>query len=1469
MKKVKTLFLCSLILALPLSAFAQPAGKRFAKKALGPEASKAISIKHGLKADGNKTGLDTTKMKPAAEDVSGRQLWGYVERSQDGGQGKTVSGMYSLNTSAPAELELLVGTGKSSFARNGSMQQDGFFYGADADFSTFDDGYVILYGGRYDAQTWEKTDWGQWDYENPNMIALETAQAADGTVYGIFHTQDWSGYEWGTIDYKNWRRTSTIGTASQAYVALGITKENVLYGVAADGNLYSIDTSNGNETKIGATGLTLLDSEGKTYGQSGEIDQKDNTFFWAAVNSEGEKALYSVDLQTGQASKLGDMNDQVYSLSIPRLTVNDGAPAAATGLDVQIADGGNSGTLVFTAPSKTYGGQDLTGQSLSYKIYLGNQKVASGDNIQPGQTVTASLNDLPEGLAKFYVTTANSVGTSPKAAAEKWIGLDRPNAPTDVKLEIDRSGYVRLTWKAPAKGIHGGFVGNLTYNIYRIAKDNTYRIITENWQSEEFSEEVNIGDEDATFSYQVVAVNTRGQKSDAATSNSVNFSTGFDLPYFEPFKEKAALGKFTIINVNNDNSIWSWSKEFEAVRCNWGDNAALDDWLITPPLHFKKGQTYKIAYLVRGADAKNFTERMEVKLGAKASVDGMTHTLLPAQDITNDTFEEFTHTVKADSTFNAFIGFHAISKPMQFLLYVDSIAVDIVPESKAPDMPTDFITTPDAQGKAVIALGFKAPATAVDGTELTGISQIEVRRGNELIKSFLSPAPGQSLEYVDDGALEGKNVYSIIAYNDYGAGKKAVAVGFAGIDRPASPRPVSVADNGNTVTLSWNPVSSGVNGGVLGDRLGYVVTEIASDGYVGKQLDSLTTTSCTLNIRTDEGNQMLKQWGVFASNEVDQSDIAIASLVVGSPLGLPYEESFNAGAAQNFVWTSQQGVSIASDASSDNDNGCATFNGKLSNALLGLSKIAFPNADHPILSFAHKANKDSKATLKVYAYCPDGSRRLLKEIDYNAGNAADEWLTEKIDLVGLKSQRYVSIQFVYDGRQDVDRVCVDAVAVRNAFGNDLSMSMSAPEEVNRGSRCKVSVNVRNIGMEVAQNYKVVLSVNGNVYKEFDGKEIAPYSDASPYLVEIPVDIFSNEGSLNISANVDFSADQNPDNNKAEAVVLVNPSEASPVENVTGTCQDNQLSLNWQAPSNPTERTLDDFEQYTPWAISDIGNWTTVDQNGNKTYAIQNFPFPHDNDAYAFIVFNPGEANIYYPVWMPQSGSQMMVSFCSGPAQGSDVIPNTDHWLISPELPGVEQTVSFYAARPNDEGKPETVELLYSTLSANTSDFKKVRDAMVTKIPASAKDFEQIEFDIPEGAKYFAIRHTTKDGFALLVDDVRYTTQGSAPVSYNIYCDGKLIRQVGSDTLAYSTSLAEIGGARDIYKLSVTALYANGTESEPVECAVVNAIESVETSVHPVDIFTLNGVLVRANATNTKGLKKGVYVTSDNRKIVVK
>ena len=86
--------------------------------------------------------------------------------------------------------------------------------------------------------------------------------------------------ELGIVDYPNKTRT-TIGRLGHQYVALGMTKDNVLYGVAEDGNLYKINTLTAEEKLIGATGVRLMNSEHKYYYQSGEIDQKTGVFYWA------------------------------------------------------------------------------------------------------------------------------------------------------------------------------------------------------------------------------------------------------------------------------------------------------------------------------------------------------------------------------------------------------------------------------------------------------------------------------------------------------------------------------------------------------------------------------------------------------------------------------------------------------------------------------------------------------------------------------------------------------------------------------------------------------------------------------------------------------------------------------------------------------------------------------------------------------------------------------------------------------------------------------------------------------------------------------------------------------------------------------------------------------------------------------------------------------------------------------------
>ena len=68
--------------------------------------------------------------------------------------------------------------------------------------------------------------------------------------------------------------------------------------------------------------------------------------------------------------------------------------------------------------------------------------------------------------------------------------------------------------------------------------------------------------------------------------------------------------------------------------------------------------------------------------------------------------------------------------------------------------------------------------------------------------------------------------------------------------------------------------------------------------------------------------------------------------------------------------------------------------------------------------------------------------------------------------------------------------------------------------------------------------------------------------------------------------------------------------------------------------------------------------------------------------------------------------------------------------------------------------------------------------------------------------------------------------------------------------------------------AVTAIYADGTESKPVEVNITTALDNIENDGKPIDIYTVDGKLVRRQATSLDGLRKGVYVVG-NKKVIVK
>ena len=148
---------------------------------------------------------------------------------------------------------------------------------------------------------------------------------------------------------------------------------------------------------------------------------------------------------------------------------------------------------------------------------------------------------------------------------------------------------------------------------------------------------------------------------------------------------------------------------------------------------------------------------------------------------------------------------------------------------------------------------------------------------------------------------------------------------------------------------------------------------------------------------------------------------------------------------------------------------------------------------------------------------------------------------------------------------------------------------------------------------------------------------------------------------------------------------------------------------------------------------------------------------------------------------------------------------------------------------------------------------------------TASTWESVSVNLPEDSKYFAIRNITASdhSFVFLIDDITYYIGGEIS-SYNIYVDGEQFTSVSGTTL--EAVLTGIGNGN--HKYSVSAVYTSGKESKQISIMLVTTdISNLSVDGKPVDIYTVDGKLVRRQATSLDGLS-GLYVI-DGRKVILK
>lgn len=1378
----------------------------------------------------------------------------------------------SFNSLAPKELNPLI-NGNFMFY-NGIGLVDGKLYA----------GYNAMSKDKKYTPTLYTIDTNSWtligsevlgDY---SLMAFETATAEDGTIYGEFYSADGKSREIGIIDYPN-RSRSTLFATNKYYIAMGITKAGVLYGIATDGNLYQIDKGAGKEILIGATGITLSDSSGSFFFQTGEIDQSDDVFYWLGTDQKKQStSLYTVDLKTGAATEIYKFGQYTFSgMIIRQPEALNGAPAKVTDLSLMFIDGATTGSVVFTAPTLSYDGQILSNE-LYYKVIADGNIIATGTT-SPGKNETIPTI-VSTGMHSFEVMLSNSIGNSPIAKVRQWIGYDVPMPVSNIVMELDKSsGNAYVYWEAPQKGLHDGFLGGIYYDIYRIGNGEK-KLIAENYGDTYVEDQIAIGDF-ANYRYGIVARNGE-QRSEIAYSNSEQVGAAFSVPYMEDFESADKFAIWRVVDVNNDKeesdfgtrAIWVYDKRAKAASYTFGPKAA-DDWMFSPPIKMKAGRTYTIALSAKGraGQSKVYPERFEVKMGKGTSVEDMRNNVLSETDVNSATYKKYKNNqIKVDVDGEYHIGIHAISTTGGWTLYVDSVMVDQNATAESPDSVRDFHVVADANGGLIANISFKAPIKTVGGTTLNEpLTKIELRRDNKIIKTFSNIPPSTEITYQDNEVLLGNHTYTTLPFMGEEQGQKSQQVVYVGVDVPEHVKNIRVADNDQNVKITWDKVGSiGATGGlVITDKVDYEIWNTAS--YNGTMLlaEKLATIhdgkSSNIEFNTNEGKQGIAYWAVRAVNAAGAGEARMSGLLVGKAYSIPFKESVTKGQLTTYWDFNGTGSGVKmqlSGEASDGDNYAFDIVSPSSDEYgeLYSGKISLAGATKPMLTFDVKGT-DKQNTIGVYVVKPDGTETLADVISPNK-----EYATYKIDLSSYKTERYIRLG-LFETFNSKGSITFDNINIVNMTNNDLKVaSLFVPETVQAGDTAAIQLVIKNYGLQPANNYTIRIMADD---KELVNKLVENnLSSMHEQLFEasMPTTIFDEAGSRLIKAEIIYAPDEMLENNIAKSTLNVLISQAATPENLVAKQEDSGVRMQWNTPQKTTRPIVENFENtdiFVPFSLGGVtessnegsfGDWKLVDGDGKVTNMWGAVSYKNSSKPHAWQVINPEivfGANIYDKD-RAHSGSQYLISFC--PVKGA-----ADDWLISPELPGVEQTITFYVKCLSLMYGDETYEVLYSTTNRNIESFVKLG-----KTETPNMDWTQRFFTLPDKTKYFAIHHTASDAFGLLVDDIKYSVKGDDVKKYNIYLDKKIIATIEGGVTTYFVEQPLKDGN---HLFSVTAVYADSIESAPVSVSmVVSGVDALYASHQNFNVYTIDGKVVRKNSKTLEGLK-GVYIVNGKKTIL--
>lgn len=220
-----------------------------------------------------------------------------------------------------------------------------------------------------------------------------------------------------------------------------------------------------------------------------------------------------------------------------------------------------------------------------------------------------------------------------------------------------------------------------------------------------------------------------------------------EVIYTADFNTEEGFAEWTVIDVNDDNATWvfsAYNDEGSRVYYSYHSTNNADDWLISPVITPTADGPLMVRYKLKGS---SYTEGAEVYLsnGTDADVSTMTK-LLGSHLELKDAVTSYSVIVDGVAGESFRVGFHAVSNPDRWRLYVNSFSVEAT--EPMPDLRVDEIISPatgENLGQETVTVKISntgiADATSFDVSFAVNDETVATETVNQLLKV------GEIMEY--------------------------------------------------------------------------------------------------------------------------------------------------------------------------------------------------------------------------------------------------------------------------------------------------------------------------------------------------------------------------------------------------------------------------------------------------------------------------------------------------------------------------------------------------------------------------------------------------------------------------------------------------------------------------------------------------------------------------------------------------